>query len=172
MRVTGLKLAARLTPFLPAGKQPWLPGSVLPGCGTALGPHQHKSDASHLTSLGTSTTPPHRPAGEGDSYGGISCPHKQWAVLSSKSHSPDGHFSSEPKKLWFSWDAQSKWSNSAKYIPDHSLELIPNASYSAPWEMLFKALERNCHNAQSQWDGPFFSGLGTLGISVLSSIPQ
>ena len=49
MWVTGVKLAARPTPFLPAGKQPWLPGSVLPGCGTALGLHPHKSDASHLT---------------------------------------------------------------------------------------------------------------------------
>lgn len=50
MWATGVKLAARLTPLLPAGKQPWLPSSVLPGCGTDPGLHQYKSDASHLTS--------------------------------------------------------------------------------------------------------------------------
>lgn len=44
MWVTRVKLAARLPPFLPAGKQLWLPGSVVPGSAKAPGLHQPRGE--------------------------------------------------------------------------------------------------------------------------------
>lgn len=166
-----MKLAARLTPFLPAGKRLWLSGSILPGRGTALGLHQHKSDASHPTSTPELVHPTLHLEKE-TAMAVLAVLRNSVPFSSPSAILQTATFCLNPRNFASQWAAQSKWSNSGRHSPNHSLELGPNASYSAPWERLFKALERNCHNVQSWWDTLFFSGLGTWSISALSSILQ